>query len=297
MSESDTDVVQGPNFGPNSSQPPPSPLYHALNADRYARQQQIRDYEDSTGRRLMVFMGGIFSHVIAPFADAVHDLGHNEPLDLIVASLGGDGETAFRLATMCREGRDDFRVVVPDRAMSAATLLAMSAESILMSDSSALGPIDPQLQLPSREEFVPAKDIIEIVENLQSEAKKKPEAVMWFANMLGDIDAIIYQRAKASLDRAKELAPDMLSMRRGSLRKRKSDIVKALHGAPVHAAVIGHQKAHKIGLPVEYVEPSSPDWELFWRLYTQYQVRTNGNHLMNVVEGGRISLIWGLGSS
>jgi ClpP class serine protease len=52
-------------------------------------------------------------------------------------------------------------VVVPDQAKSAATLIALGADEILMGPASDLGPIDPQIELPSRPGFlIPAKDII-----------------------------------------------------------------------------------------------------------------------------------------
>lgn len=149
-----------------SDTPTQSAFFRALESSRYERQRKIRNYEESTERSLIVFWGPITAGVVTPFADAINDVHYDCPLDLMLTSYGGDGEIALRLATMCHAEREDFRVVVPDTAASAATLLALGAESILMSSTSALGPIDPQIELPTIQQYVPAKDIVSIVEDI-----------------------------------------------------------------------------------------------------------------------------------
>lgn len=125
----------------------------------------------------MVFWGPIHSAVVTPFADAVNDVPPDHPLDLMLTSLGGDAEAAIRMAAMCHAGRDDFRVIVPDTAASAATLLALAAESVVMSDTSALGPVDPQILLPRRDQYFPAKGIVEIVNDLDERTRDNPQAL------------------------------------------------------------------------------------------------------------------------
>ena len=162
-----------------------------------------------------------------------------------------------------------------------------------MSDTSVLGPIDPQLWLPPRGELVAAKDIIKIVEDSEAKAVETPQAAIWFANMLGDIDAVIYRQAKASMERTKELVPEMFNLRRSPPNEDKAmEMAEQLQGPAVHAAVIGHTKAEDIGLPVKYVEPESSDWSPIWSLYTQYQVLIGTNQMSCVIEGRRVWLTW-----
>ena len=84
-----------------ADQQPKSPYYWALHASRYERQQQIRAYEEISGRRLVIFLGVIVPEVVPPFSDAIQDVDKADPLDLMLVSPGGDGETAYRLASMC----------------------------------------------------------------------------------------------------------------------------------------------------------------------------------------------------
>lgn len=95
-----------------------SPFFRAAHSARYERQDQIRRYETTTDRALVVFWGPIEPLVITPFADAIGDVPAEAPLDLMLVSLGGDGETAMRVAAMCHAERADFRVIVPDTAAS-----------------------------------------------------------------------------------------------------------------------------------------------------------------------------------
>ena len=62
---------------------------------------------------------------------------------------GGDIDAAEKLITMVRThvGNGHLRIIVPDFAKSAGTLMALGADMILMSDTSELGPIDPQITL------------------------------------------------------------------------------------------------------------------------------------------------------
>ena len=67
---------------------------------------------------------------------------------------GGIVEVVERIAITFRHLYAEVRYLVPDRAMSAGTVLVMSGDSILMDYFSCLGPIDPQVERAGR--FVPA---------------------------------------------------------------------------------------------------------------------------------------------
>lgn len=68
-----------------------------------------------------------------------------ENILLIIQSAGGSIEPAYLISKTCRrEARGKFVAVVPRRAKSAATLIALGANEIHMGLMSELGPIDPQ---------------------------------------------------------------------------------------------------------------------------------------------------------
>jgi hypothetical protein len=64
-------------------------------------------------------------------------------LDIFLCSNGGSGTVPWRLVSLFREFSSSFNVLIPYRAYSAATLLALGADEIVMHPFGELGPIDP----------------------------------------------------------------------------------------------------------------------------------------------------------
>jgi hypothetical protein len=64
-------------------------------------------------------------------------------LDLFLCSNGGDGTVPWRLVSLFREFSESFCVLIPYRAYSAASLIALGADEIVMHPFAELGPIDP----------------------------------------------------------------------------------------------------------------------------------------------------------
>lgn len=88
---------------------------------------------------------------IGAFMEVVHGLPTSAPLDLILHSPGGTAEAAEAIVDYLRGRFPGLRVIVPIAAMSAATMIAMAADSIVMGAHSQLGPIDPQLTIATPE--------------------------------------------------------------------------------------------------------------------------------------------------
>jgi hypothetical protein len=93
--------------------------------------------------------------------ETVHGLpGPN--LDLIIHSPGGSPTAAEAFVSYLRTKFDDIRVIIPNMAMSAATMIACAGNRIVMGKHSFLGPIDPQLiiQTALGPRAVPAQAIV-----------------------------------------------------------------------------------------------------------------------------------------
>ena len=84
--------------------------------------------------------------IIPLFSKQLHEIapsGKVPKIDLFLYSAGGDTMVPWRLVSMIREHCDQFSVLVPYKAHSAATMIALGADEIVMSDLSELSPIDP----------------------------------------------------------------------------------------------------------------------------------------------------------
>ncbi len=92
--------------------------------------------------------------VVPSLFDQLKAIGPQERLDLVLYTFGGDTEIPIRIVTLLREFCKKLSVLIPYRANSSGTLLAMGADEIVMTPLSALGPIDPSRThplLPKRE--------------------------------------------------------------------------------------------------------------------------------------------------
>lgn len=125
--------------GPQDDCPNRSPLYETLNRDRYARQALIKEIEETTSRRLIVYFANVGMQGasvnqddVLPFQDLVLDIDEGEDVDLLIQSPGGDIDNAEKLIYMIRQRAGGFRVIVAERAKSAATMMALAADAIVI---------------------------------------------------------------------------------------------------------------------------------------------------------------------
>jgi ClpP class serine protease len=77
--------------------------------------------------------------------DHIRDLPKSSRIDLFLYSRGGAIEVPWRMITMLREHCNHLSVLIPYRALSAATLIALGCDEIVMGGKAELGPIDPAL--------------------------------------------------------------------------------------------------------------------------------------------------------
>ena len=143
----------------------------------YKRIQEERE------RPLLVYMtsnrhgasASMASDVVPPFLDQLEELNANsgklDAIDFLIVSNGGDPTVAWRLMSLLRERYSSVAALVPQAAFSAATLLTLGADEIIMHPNSNLGPVDPQItKAPSRtdngvrfghEDFMPLLDLVD----------------------------------------------------------------------------------------------------------------------------------------
>jgi hypothetical protein len=115
---------------------------------------------------------------IQGFMEAVHKIGGGS-LDLILHSPGGSGEAAEAIVTYLRSKFTNIRVIVPQLAKSAATMLACAADTVVMGNHSFL--VDPQLVLGTAlgVRLVPAQAIIEQFEKAKKECNDPANLRAW----------------------------------------------------------------------------------------------------------------------
>ncbi len=123
------------------------------------RQKYIHQYFKETGRNFVLyatdFISGSKPGLLTMlndadkqlFSDTVRELDPQKNLDVMIESPGGIGTVAEAIADMLRSRFNSVRFIVPNMAKSAATILCLSGDEILMNEQSEIGPIDPQMQV------------------------------------------------------------------------------------------------------------------------------------------------------
>ncbi|RXG85363.1 S49 family peptidase [Bradyrhizobium zhanjiangense] len=109
------------------------------------------------------------------FMAVIHGLPKDKGLDLILHTPGGGIEAARGIVEyLYKMFGNDLRAIVPHMAMSAGTMIACAAKTILLGKHSCLGPTDPQIRGHA------AMGILAEVDRAMEEIKKEPtKALLW----------------------------------------------------------------------------------------------------------------------
>lgn len=132
---------------------------------------RILDLEAGLDADVALYFGPIFPSIEKRFRDFIEELKNTQPgevardrLAIVLNSPGGSAETVEKLVEIVRYHYADVKFVIPDEAMSAGTIFAMSGDAIYMDYTSSLGPIDPQVN--NGTDWVPALGYLDQVEKM-----------------------------------------------------------------------------------------------------------------------------------
>lgn len=114
--------------------------------------QAIKDIEELTGSRVITYVSRrmLGPWDISPIHRLLANIGHQHKVSVIVQSEGGYPDDAFKLANVIHEFGDHITFIVPSYANSAATLLCLSGNRILMGPISELSPTNPMMYVDER---------------------------------------------------------------------------------------------------------------------------------------------------
>lgn len=138
--------------------------------------------------------------------------GKIKKLDLFLNSYGGFIETAYKMVRICWDYAEEFNVIVPVIAKSAATAICLGAHEIVMTSVAELGPIDPMIQHPYKPNLrVPARAVKDFFEFLDtSETGTKIDDVTK-SKLIEQFDPYLIGTYEGSLKSAKQYLQKLLS--------------------------------------------------------------------------------------
>ena len=183
----------------------------------------LREIEAKTGRPVVVYAANtrlpnipnsIDNTDVTPFSDLTSTVP-GKKVDVLLHSPGGVAESTERLVFLLRSRFESVRFIIPHSAFSAATMLATSADELVLDDTSALGPIDPQILIRDPQTgqsiAVPTQSITEGFENAKTAVKEDPDTLGVYLPLLNKLDLYIFEICKNAEKLATSLVKEWLS--------------------------------------------------------------------------------------
>ena len=281
-----------------------TPLYLALNAARYERQGLIRDIQAQTETRLICYVAGSNTFItrddVLPFHDLLRNIDKDTNVDLLLHTTGGLIDPAEKIVNMIRDrvGEGVFRIIVPDYAKSAGTLMVLGADSVVMSDSSELGPIDPQFRYVDqygRTAWVSVQHYLNAYDQHSKDLTEEPDSIA-SELMLSKLDPVIRQNCLSTNQRARKLAEELLSKgmfvnNRGNTTQTALDLMDTKRWHEHSQAILWYQaKSEPRSLNVEHMDAQNELWQLYWRLYCMQCLVIDENQ--KLFESDFASIVW-----
>lgn len=256
--------------------------------------------EEKRGRPLIAYFNSlrknasaqIASDVIPEFTKQIIEIPQEEKeIDILIVSYGGDPTVAWRIISMLRERFNKIGVLVPYAAYSAATLLALGADEIVMHPFSNLGPVDPQLTYIKKKEGgekeiiqFGAEDLRHFLEFVKTDVgiSDQEQLERSFELVCKDVGSIPIGVAKRSSYLAISMGEKLLNLHMKDKSKAKA-IAEALNKSFYHHGYpVGRKEAKEIGLPISETDPEIE--KLMWQVWQDVEEEMQCNKPFDPLE-------------
>ena len=260
---------------------------------RAERKRIIGEIENLRSSRVLSYVTGdrpptpaqIGDDAVRPIYEQLRKMGHVPRLDVFLYSRGGAIDVPWRIATALRTAADEWNMLIPFRANSAATLLALGADEIVLGRQGELGPIDPIMSIqrvvpgPGGGQGTPVQDNVN-VEDVMAYVKFTRERaglsdqqalVTGLSKLTDRLDAVALGSAYRTHSHIRDVARRMLLSRsKPTSEQDMATIIETLaERVYAHGHAIGLRDAEQIGLPAKGAEDALD--HAMWRLLNVYE--------------------------
>jgi hypothetical protein len=256
--------------------------------------RRIENFDPQTPRRLLLYVANtdhpasqLTATDIVPLGDALASLGQVDRLDVLLHTPGGSGDMAEKLVEMCRSHcRGELRVIVPNMAKSAGTLIALGADVIIMGYCSELGPIDPQIPIMvgNKQQWVSAWTFIRTRDLLQQKAQDaiaRGENPAVYLQQLAAVDPVFVTHCEQLMIFAKQLVRKFIFARvhvQELAEERAKQVVDFLGNVEEHIShgrlITARELRDHCGSALDVCDLAEDDglWQLLWEIYVRCEV-------------------------
>lgn len=253
--------------------------------------------------------GSVCDNDVMAMHDILEATGRRDKLTLLVKSDGGSGMASLRMIHLLRKYTKRLTVVAPLNCASAATMLALGADTIVMGPLSYLTAVDTSLEhdlspLDHTNNLVPvSNDEVDRVIRLWKETvARRGEGV----NPYQELYKYLHPLVIGALDRASSLSlmlcREILGYHMKDLRKAERISRRLNSSYPAHQYPITSREARRLGLNVQEIEPGLDGLlqelnllysEMGQRAITDYdELNHHDNEITNILEGRGLQVLY-----
>lgn len=257
--------------------------------------------EKKTGHKLLCYWnsvnGNICQNDVSVLYGMIKDWGVQDQLYFFIKSNGGDGKASLRIINLLRQHTKKLVVVIQGECASAATMLALGADEILMGPLAFLSAVDTSLT----HELSPIDRNNSLVSVNQDELSRVLK--LWnkeggqtnpYQALYQYIHPLVFGAVDRSSSLSIKLCSDILSYHMTDQAKAAEISRKLNEEYPAHSYPIILREAQKIGLNAREVDKELNDLfyalnnlysEMGQRAYTDFDENNyHNNEIVNILE-------------
>lgn len=208
-------------------------------------------------------VGMIADDAVWVFYRVLREIGRADRIDLFLYSRGGDVAVPWKLVSLIREYCEEFNVLIPFRAHSAATMIAMGADNIVCCPGAELGPIDPSLTTPFNPRDPKTRDPLPInIEAVRAYLEDFVGKIRDGNRQLKALEIFVRQTNALAIGEIfrqtryiRQVARSVLESSKKNRGKDLDEIIrKLIEETYYHGHAITRREAKEIGLAVEFAD-------------------------------------------
>jgi len=274
-------------------------------------QQVIHQIEAKLGERLITYWnspsGSICSNDVIGLYGILRSMGRVDRLSLFIKSDGGYGQASLRMVNLLRQFAGQLTAIAALECASAATMLALGADKILMGPLAHLSAVDTSLthdlspiDRDNNRVSVSQDELQRVVRLWQKESDQ--EATNPYESLFGHVHPLVIGAADRSSALSTKLCVEILSyhLKEAVKAEKISDTLNS--GYPAHSYPIMLQEAQRIGLNAQpldeevnrlLLELNEIYSEMGQRASTDFDERSShDNSILNIMEGAGLQVLY-----
>lgn len=256
------------------------------------KQKYLNEISKCTNRNVITYYSGwmqkptaadvsINDKDINAFMETVYKLDKSKGVDLILHTPGGDIAATEKIIDYLHSiFKGDIRAIVPQMAMSAGSMIAVSCKEIMMGKQSCLGPFDPQIG------GVACQSVLKEFEKAKDDIRQNPHALGLWQVMFSKYNPTFLVTCEQAIELSDDLADEILSKNFSEKSKRK-EILKAFNNndvTKVHSRHISKDKCKAVGLNIIDMEQNQHLQDMILSLHHCYMIYLENTVVTKIVE-------------